>query len=305
MSFEYFFIPSNQPLEEAAIKDFFAMRRNYTVKNETAVYENLTTGVQFTFHFGRDLVEPTEDGLPVHETQIILFLDYLVPTFFAQEAALEVEAMMDTFDLRIFDPQESRMQNDLFDSEQFIKDYRKQATEAAVSLRANLKKGTWPATATRAALDRVWDWNYWRDDLQIALDEEIFVPPIQFVCHDGEMKTAVVWGDGVPALLPKVDVVLAGYLDIAPKSGVLRRQKRFLDLIPFDEFTEEFGDMFEPAEDVEGAVQMTPSSAEDMIERLKTRTPRAKQYFDAPARKRLFETNRPADVVDQELTEQP
>ncbi|MEM9434611.1 MAG: hypothetical protein AAGA12_11875 [Pseudomonadota bacterium] len=302
MSFEYFFIPSKMPFDETPLEEFFDGRRHYSVKKGTARYENLGTGVQFTIEFGTGLVTAGESELPLDETRLILFLDYLVPTFFAQEAALEIEALMDTFELRIYDPQDERMQNGAFNAELFVSDYRKHATAAARSLHEEFKSTEWPGTASRAALDKVWDWNYWRDDLQIALDEELFVPTIEFVHHEGSVKTAVVWGDGVPALLPKVDVVLAGYMEIAPKAGLLRRQKRFFDYIPYDEFKEEFADVLHPNEDVEGALQCVREDAETVIEKLKSRAPRAKQYLDAPQRKRLFETKRPAEIVDQELT---
>lgn len=60
-----------------------------------------------------------------------------------------------------------------------------------------------PAEALRAA----WAWNYRRAELQ-SLWPRCFVPIIMMFRIDGHLRRAVVWGEGMPVLLPRVDCVL-------------------------------------------------------------------------------------------------
>ncbi|TNV71092.1 hypothetical protein FGO68_gene995 [Halteria grandinella] len=59
-----------------------------------------------------------------------------------------------------------------------------------------------------AVLDRVWRWNYRRGPLQDKLGESIFVPKIMFMKGPQFVRTALVWPDACPILMPKTDTLL-------------------------------------------------------------------------------------------------
>jgi hypothetical protein len=62
-----------------------------------------------------------------------------------------------------------------------------------------------PADQLRAA----WEWNYHRAERE-QRNPDLFVPGITFFRFQGDPSRVVVWGEGMPILLPKVDHVLVG-----------------------------------------------------------------------------------------------
>ncbi|NNK77399.1 MAG: hypothetical protein HKP40_01675, partial [Litoreibacter sp.] len=265
------------------------------------VYDNPSTDVKFVWEFGDEVIGSQPETSPAHGTKATLSVDYMNPTFFAREAAIEVDALMRAFDLKIYDPQEQQVMETPFDADTFEANYAKHATEMAASLLETAKPKDIPLNCPRDVLETVWDWNYWRDDLRLGLEEDLFVPTIQFARHDGALLTAVVWGDGVPALLPKAEVILIAHLDIAPETGLMRRRKPFYELVPYEEFAHDFRGFFTLDPELgEGLVCPNDQRAE-VLEYLLQRKPGIVMNFDAPARKRIITTHSPGQVLDSEL----
>jgi hypothetical protein len=62
-----------------------------------------------------------------------------------------------------------------------------------------------------ARIEEIWNWNRSRRDREAALDEDVFIPLIDYFDLGDGPQTRVSWPDGIPVYLPKVDFVLAGF----------------------------------------------------------------------------------------------
>ncbi len=69
---------------------------------------------------------------------------------------------------------------------------------------------------SRACTHTWWTWNH-ALPLHEPLYPGLFVPTVRLVEHDGRWCSAVVWTDGVPALIPRVDLVLVLAAALAAK----------------------------------------------------------------------------------------
>ncbi|MFY0692512.1 MAG: hypothetical protein JXR14_11400 [Paracoccaceae bacterium] len=301
MSYDLFFIPADMPLDLGMLKTFLSERRFYHTGKNHAVYDNPATDVKFVWEFGEELPGAQAQSAPARGAKAVLSVDYMNPTFFAREAAIEVDALMRSFDLKVYDPQEDRMSESPFDADAYEDSYARHAGAMAMSLIENAKPSDIPPVCPRETLEMVWDWNYWHDDLKLGLEEDLFVPTIQFARYDGTLHTAVVWGDGVPALLPKVDMVLIAHLRIAPETGLLRRQKPFYELVPYDAFAHDFRGFFSPDPELGGGLVCPNERRVEVLDYLLQRKPGIVMNFDAPARKRIITTHSPGQVLDREL----
>jgi hypothetical protein len=54
----------------------------------------------------------------------------------------------------------------------------------------------------------IWRWNYARAGLQAEFGDARFVPRIVFMNFAGKVSSAAVWTDGIPAIIPEVDVLI-------------------------------------------------------------------------------------------------
>jgi hypothetical protein len=61
--------------------------------------------------------------------------------------------------------------------------------------------------------------------LQEEYGELLFVPTIMLATIDGQLRSAVVWGDGIPTLMPQADAVIVVRDEFAPKPLFRSRTK--------------------------------------------------------------------------------
>lgn len=230
MSYDLFFsvregFPAISDEEFAA---YFKGRRHYQINDTQAWYENKDTGVYFSFDYGDEEfddedINVDDEGAALDEDDpeeefpsfASFNLNFNRPSFFVLEADIEVRQFVGNFDLVIHDPQSDRQGEYL--SEEFISTWS-QSNAGICSFMATesqpesyLYKGD--------ELKRIWQWNYQREDKQVEIGDNIYVPSISFLEMNGEVKSCVIWGDGMAILLPKVDVLVLARDELKSGSG--------------------------------------------------------------------------------------
>lgn len=209
MSYDLFFRhPAGASPDGDTLAGWFRGRRGWTVDRREARYEDPCTGVSFAF-------ERTDhqDGVRV---PLAFALPYLRPSFFAQEAAGELAAFVEAFDLEVFDPQRSGLGQGAFSAEGFLRGWRSGNLNA---LRARLAADPGAAATLKtlpgATLQAVWGWNRAREAYLERLghveSSPCFAPVIFFVTPreaPTAVLTAVLWPEDAPTALPEVDLVL-------------------------------------------------------------------------------------------------
>jgi len=218
MSYDLFF---HKPgLTESQFSAYFSARPNFKLGPKQAVYENEDTGVYFSFDFGigEDDAEVNDEGEVNERPDASFNLNYFRPHFFGLEAEPEVRAFVEHFDPRISDPQQEGMDEGPYSAEGFLRGWNhgnELGYRAVFSMQEDRPEvvGTLPT----AELDSSWRWNFNRQRYQDKLGEGIFVPSIMFVKFGSELRSVVVWPDGIPALLPIVDGLIVGRQGFAPR----------------------------------------------------------------------------------------
>jgi hypothetical protein len=214
MSYDLMFTPApGQPVMMLTqFFDYFSARANYEVNGQQAWYVNDDTGVYFSFEYDAQTEEPSdwretaENGDEWVPTVATFNLNFNRPSFFALEAAVELEAFVSEFHLGIDDPQAGGMGRGPFVRERFVAGWTA-ANEWACSV---VRDETTPPPLTypRDRLDKIWRWNYQRKALQEKLGESIFVPRLSFAVVEGVAQTFVVWPDAMASYVPEVDIVV-------------------------------------------------------------------------------------------------
>jgi hypothetical protein len=205
MSYDLFFKPSTHA-SEADVLDYFRDRPHYKIDGKQVLYGNEDTGTYFGFEFDNG----DTPGFP-----IALNINYYRPSFFILEAAPEVAAFVDEFQLVVADPQRA-MKDGRFNVETMMASWNRgnaAATREIVRSEPNEEHFALPT----ATLHRAWRWNLQRAQLQASVGESKFVPLIIFASIDGQMATSAVWVDGIPAVLPKVDHLCISRGELAPR----------------------------------------------------------------------------------------
>lgn len=243
--------------------DFLAARPNYESSGDDVMYDNSETGVHFQWSFlppGSDEIAVEEP--PVQPSQIgFLSLNFCRPTAFANEAATELMALSDELPVQFFDPQQQLVYEKFSAADQLTLPYREHAQKAVSALLNSDAVLSKPESLPKHVLDAAWKWNFNRDEFTFDLDEDLFVPKIDFFQFDGELKTGVVWGDGVPMICPQVDIVVAYRNETAPSAGWFRRKRPKVDVLLFEETREVYAEWFSQDSRAPQAVSCSPVDA--------------------------------------------
>jgi hypothetical protein len=193
----------------------FLSRPHYESVDDQSWYRNADTGVYFVFEYSDTVASPdleeAASGYPLSFN-----INYYRPSFFGKEAEPELHAFIERFDLLVDDPQIGGMGVGEYDSAQFLRGWTK---GNELGYQAVLQGGEAKAifTAPTLELERIWRWNYERRRLQAQIGERHFVPRIFFLEVEGAAKSAVVWPDAIPSLLPQVDYLFVDRQDLAPR----------------------------------------------------------------------------------------
>jgi hypothetical protein len=206
---------------------YFAARAHFSVEKDNVLYKNPDTGVYFfmSLRCARNIL--FQRNVISAEFEV----NYYRPSYFGIEAERELSAFMAAFQSRLEDPQMHGMEEGPYSSKGFLNGWNFGnvfSARNAVSSDPEPNIASMPADALHAA----WEWNYHRAESDWR-NPSCFVPTIMFFRIDGRPSRVVVWPQGMPVLLPRVDYVLVGRLvsgekrfGLAPWSEVLEVVQR-------------------------------------------------------------------------------
>jgi hypothetical protein len=186
--------------------EYFAARPHFSIKKDDVVYyENKDTGVYFFLKLrcSRNIVFQRRIVSAEFE------MNYFRPSFFGIEAEKEMSAFIAAFKPRIEDPQMHGMGEGPYTREGFLSGWNFGNVFSASGRSPNKEYGWKIAVMPADQLRAVWEWNY-QQAVRADRNPSLFVPVIRFLLSKGRCSRAVIWGQGMPALLPKVDYVLVG-----------------------------------------------------------------------------------------------
>lgn len=220
MSYDLFFRPrAGQPMPSTGeLGAWFAQRGHYTVGNVQAIYEHEDTGVYFIFDLPTAAGGDDADDAP----SLAFNLNYARPGCFALEAAPELEALLARFAFDVEDPQIDGMDDGPYTREGFLRGWAAGNDVAVQAFLADAHTRSELLTLPAATIQRVWEWNRARKDLQARLGDDVFVPKISYVVHGGAVQTAAVWADGIPLALPPVEQLVLARDRLAPRRFLRR-----------------------------------------------------------------------------------
>lgn len=224
MSYDLFFT-FPQPTKRSVVERYFGSRLHYQL-NGSAVYQNRDTGVYFVFEF-----RASEDD----SNQLLgasLNVNYFRPHIFGLEAEPEVRAFVEHFQLGIEDPQMHGMGQGPYTAEGFIAGWNAGNAFAYEAITAQ-NKGPF-LSYPEAKFEAAWQWNREKSAVQQKVGELMFVPTIMFANIDGHVRSVVVWGDGIPTLMPPTDAVIVVRDELAPKPLFRPRKKDTCVIAPSD-----------------------------------------------------------------------
>jgi hypothetical protein len=219
-SLDLFFKPA---VDLKRINRYFQDRRYFSLAGNDAVYENPDTkvGFSFTFRLRRNLL------LRQVAVSAEFEVKYGRPSWFADEAAIELSAFTAAFGPRIEDSQMRGMAKGPYSGDRFLRawDFGNSFTVRQIFVdKPDFRMATLPSDRLRA----IWAWNYRRAAEHEISGRRRFTPLIQFIGIEGCLHTMALWPRGMPVLLPKVDYVLVSREDgnderfgLAPWSEVL------------------------------------------------------------------------------------
>ena len=218
MSYDLYF--TKPEITKDQFSAYFEERTNYTVNNSQAWYANEDTGVYFSFEYSDD--PPDDPEAP--EGRVSFNLNFYRPHFFALEAELELRDFVNRFGLEIFDPQNEGMGEPTYNTDGFYRGWN-YGNEFGYSALLNSEKPPEVIySRLKDELEKIWKWNYSRQQLQHELGEDIFVPKIIFIQAKGRLHSAVFWPDAIPTLIPTVEALIIPRQEIAPRRFFKRRE---------------------------------------------------------------------------------
>lgn len=303
MSYDLLLLSEFGAVMREQVYDFFAGRPNYVASSDAITYENPETGVHFQWIFIPLFKDELNEGdEPLHEHEIgHLRLNYYRPTAFANEAAIELQALSQALPVQFYDLPQDLIYESFTEAKQLVIPYIEHAQRAVSAMRQSVESLAMVEEQPKRALDAVWKWNFNRDALCDSLGEDLFVPTITFCRFDGELKTAVVWADGVPMLCPYVDIVVLYRDEAAPTARWFRSKKTKFDVLMFEEFKEAYSDWFLPDSRAHKSVSCSPSDAISLFESVASKPIRREASLPGGRGKYSLEMVPFMNVLDSEI----
>ena len=211
MSYDLYF--TSPPISREDFRGYFLKRPCYELHGNQAIYQNKDTGVYFLFEYSEP--KPGDDEAVRH---VAMFnINYYRPHYFILEAQLEVTKLVKRFGFAVHDPQMHGMGDGPYTPEGLLGGWN-HGNEFGYS--AILDGPNTPATIhTRPAaeLEKIWRWNFRRNEYNKELGKDIFIPRIMFALAGAELFSFCVWPDAISTLIPKVDRLLIPRDEFAPK----------------------------------------------------------------------------------------
>jgi hypothetical protein len=299
MSFDVEFRGRSQttaPAESIEIKTFLSHRPNYDVGGESLVYQREATGVHGVWDFPAIEDHSDDPDAPV----AVLSINFLRPGFFVRELSREIQEVQRFFKLTIHDPQSGLDHLPDTGGKAILASYMHHAGRAARAF-ASHPDGSRPECLPRAKLEAAWEWKDTRDQLQATLGEDIFVPTIMLARRDEGLALTAIWSDGIPILMPKVDLVLVHRDQTAPKQGLLRRRHAMIEVLAHDDFAALFANDATPSDAAPSAMAYGLFDPVGLRNHLTQRPLGSALRFDDPAWRSLVDFIPMDSVIDAEF----
>ena len=209
MSYDLFF--TSPVISREQFSQYFSSRNHYTLIDDQAVYHNQTTGVHFLFALND---EQSADDDIIHAASFNM--NYFRPHYFALEAEPEIHSFIQHFNFEIYDYQTGGMASGPYSREGFLAgwNYGNQLGYSSVINHQTLADQI--KTRSGKLLEQEWHWNYQREKRQKEIGETVFIPAIMYGLFDSEIKSCCVWPDGIPSIIPDVDLVIVHRDILAP-----------------------------------------------------------------------------------------
>lgn len=196
---------------------YFAQRRHYELKELQAWYSNEDTGVYFVFDYNEHATdEDAENETDSSLLPLSFNLNYFRPHPFGLEAEPEVASFIEQFDLTVSDPQMLGMGDGEYSTDGFLRGWNA-GNEFGYRAIVSQEPTAAYLSVPSAQIEATWRWNYGREDRQAEIGDSAFVPRVFFFDVEGRVRTGVAWGDGIPILLPEVDLLLVPRERLAPR----------------------------------------------------------------------------------------
>jgi hypothetical protein len=232
MSYDLFFRRRSSAgiFSQGEFSNYFKRRKFYEMKGTRAWYSNENTGVYFGFDFNsRDSSARRDSSL----LPIAFNLNYYRPHVFGLEAEPEVAAFVEQFDLTISDPQNQGMGDGAYSRDGFLRGWNA-GNEFGYGAIFSQDPGQKVMTLPSKVIQKFWRWNLGVETRLQEIGVDAFVPTVYYFNGVGKVRTGIVWGDGIPILLPEVDIVVAPRDRLAPKP-LLGSAKKDMVVFAWDE----------------------------------------------------------------------
>ncbi|RMG36367.1 MAG: hypothetical protein D6725_10730 [Planctomycetota bacterium] len=252
MSFDLYFQPRGREPSKQQFRAHFRRRPHYTLDESSATYHNKDTGVYFWFSL-EGPSDPEEENQAFRpppwiiraisalcgrrrisfgseDDQRLIWASFGInlgrPSFFGQEAAIELQAFLGAFNPLVVDESDTIRQQ--YSHDDFIRDWEASNRLGVRALRALDDAKNVPVYPAEK-LRRIWMWNYERADFQNEVADRFFVPKIAFYRDSDGTKAAATWAYDVPVCLPQVDIVIL----TPPSAGLESLSKSDLRVVPW------------------------------------------------------------------------
>ena len=195
---------------------YFSNRKNYQINASQAWYENEDTGVYFSFDYNDKTEEKKLDN---SEYDFSFSVNLFRPHFFALEAANELSAISEQFQLTLEDQQIEDVKT--FSAQNFVTAWNKSNESAYKSLLSESLEETFYVLPTDI-LQRIWQWNYQKNKLQQKYGDDVFVPVVSLGVSENHICSFSVWSDGISICVPNCIDQLILY-----KDDILQKKHKF------------------------------------------------------------------------------
>ncbi|MFT3840396.1 MAG: hypothetical protein QM723_25635 [Myxococcaceae bacterium] len=209
MSYDLYFHRAGGAPSVASLRKYFSKRKNWSLGEKRAHYENERTGV----YFGFDFTSAAEDG----RAPLAFNINYFRPHVFGLEAEPELTHFVDYFELEVDDPQGEGMGRGRYTPEGFLTGWNhgnRFAYRACLTMPEAKEQQVFALPALKH--QGLWRFNRAYDSvgehLMDKLDElpPCFVPTAMLLAlPTGKVATGIVWTLDMPIVLPNVDLVLS------------------------------------------------------------------------------------------------
>lgn len=253
MGYDLSLFPKDTTFSHQKFADFMSQMGKTKITEKDIVYENSLSKVYFYFDFLKEdlslnvknmnvipdddnpTVEINVEATGIEEKPIIGFsMNFFRPDYFAKEATLVLEKVVQEFDCEISDPQNNGIEGTSWNREEFLRGYTT-GNHAAVKQIWEQISEQQKQELTLLCLPRqknlaLWEWNFKREDWQDELGD-VYIPTIMPCWQKDKVKTLFILPPAdVSFVVPETDLVIV-YKSDEDKNIYVRTHQEFCEEI--------------------------------------------------------------------------